>query len=152
MLEGRRFRAVRTNVTRARREGIVCRELPDSDRARVLRDVNQADTLLERAADCWWAAETEDRSAVGLALATVDRHWAMLNLLVAPRYTTRYLLHSHMVASLRASGVRYLTTRSPSALVLPSGLLYLQARLGYEIFNLRVTRGGPIGTEGHGRL
>ena len=83
-------------------------------------------------------AETADRSAEGVVLVTVDQKWAMLNILVAPLYTARYLLHTHMVLSLQASGVSFLTTRSPSALVLPPGLLYLQARLGYEIVNLRV--------------
>ena len=37
MLKGRRFRAARTNITRARREGITCRDLPESERPRVLR-------------------------------------------------------------------------------------------------------------------
>ena len=124
MLKGRRFHAARTNITRARCEGITCRELlPDSDRAQVLRDVTQSELLLARSVDSWWVAETPDRTAVGLALATVDRHWAMLNILVAPRYAARYLLHTHMAMSLQASGVRYLTSRSPSALVMPSGLL-----------------------------
>ena len=75
-------------------------------------------------------------------MATVDQKWALLHFLIAPRYTARYLLHTHMVFSLQASGVRYLTHRGPSALLIPPGLLYMQARLGYEVVNLRLMRGG----------
>ena len=138
MLNGRRFHAARTNITRAHYEGITCRELPESERPRVLRELNEPGSLLERTVDRWWVAERPDRSAAGVALATADQKWALLNLLDAPRYTARYLLHTHMVFSLQASGVRYLTHRGPSVLAIHPGLLYLQARLGYEIFNLRL--------------
>jgi hypothetical protein len=141
MLSGRRFHAARTNVARARREGITCRELPEAERPQVLGALNVLDSMLARTADRWWVAEAADRSPVGLALATVDRRWAMLNVLDAPRYPARYLLHTHVVAALRGDGVRYLMPRSPSALVLPEGLLYLQARLGYEVVNLSVPHG-----------
>ncbi len=143
MLKGRRFRAARTNITRAQLEGISCRELPVSERPRVLRELDESEWLLDRTLDSWWVAETAEGSAVGVAVATVDRNWAMLNVLVAPRYTARYLLHTHMVASLRDRGLSYLTTRSRSALALPAGFLYLQARLGYEIANLRVVPARP---------
>ncbi len=138
MLIGRRFHAARTNITRARYEGIRCRELPDSERANVLRELALPQSLLERASDRWWVAERPNRTSVGVASATVDDKWALLNLLVARRYTARYLLHTHMVGSLQASGIRHLTHRGPNALVTPPGLLYLQARLGYEIVNLRL--------------
>lgn len=144
ILKGRRFRAARTNIRRAHREGISCRELPEAERLRVLRELSQPEWLLERTVDTWWVAETADGLAVGIALATVDRNWAMLNVLVAPQYAARYLLHTHLVLSLRELGVAYLTTRSTSALVLPAGLLYLQARLGYEIANLRVLPESPV--------
>jgi hypothetical protein len=147
MHKGRRFRAARTNSTRARREGITCRELPESERPRVLRELNHPDILRElnhpellgSTLGRWWVAETTDRSAAGVALATVDQKWALLHFLIAPQYPARYLLHTHMVLSLQASGVRYLAQRNPNALLLSPGLRYLQARLGYEVFNLRVT-------------
>jgi hypothetical protein len=138
MLTGRRFHAARTNIRRAHHEGITCRELPESQRPRVLRELNHAESYLARPGDRWWVAERPDRAAVGAALATADQTWALLHWLVAPRYTARYLLHTHMVFSLQASGVRYLTHRGSSALVISPGLLYLQARLGYEIVNLRL--------------
>jgi hypothetical protein len=89
--------------------------------------------------DRWWMAEDSDGSAAGVALVTVDQKWAMLNLLVASRYSARYLLHAHMVESLQASGVRYLLPGTPTTLLLPPELLYMQARLGYEIVNLRMS-------------
>lgn len=138
ILTGRRFHAARTNTNRARREGIACRDLAEWERPRVLRALDESKLKLERTLDRWWVAEAADHTAVGVALATVDQEWAMLNLLVAPEYPARYLLHAHVVSSLQAAGVKYLTTRGPSALVQPPGLLYLQARLGYEIANLRV--------------
>jgi hypothetical protein len=138
LLTGRRFRAARTNNTRARREGITCRELPEAERPRVLRELDQPASLVGRALDRWWVAEGSDRSSAGFALATVDRKWALLNWLIAPRYTARYLLHAHLVEALQAAGVRYLATRTPMALVQSPGALYLQARLGYEIVRLRV--------------
>lgn len=141
ILSGRRFHAARTNVARARREGIACRELPRPERSRALRELGMAETMLRRASDRWWVAEA-DETAVGVAVVTVDRTWAMLNVLDAPGYPARYLLHAHVVSALRAAGVRYLTTKGPSALVLPEGLLYLQARLGYEVVNLRVPGDG----------
>jgi len=140
MLSGRRFHAARSNVARARREGIACRELPEPERPGALRELGVLETMLRRKTDRWWVAEAAD-TTVGVALVTVDRSWAMLNVLDAPEYPARYLLHTHIVGSLRAAGVRYLTTRGPSALVMPEGLLYLQARLGYEVVNLRVRDG-----------
>jgi hypothetical protein len=141
MLSGRRFHAARTNVARARQEGIACRELPEPERPGALRELGVLETMLRRKTDRWWVAEAADRTTVGVALATVDHGWAMLNVLDAPQYPARYLLHSHVVCALRAAGVRYLTARGPSALVMPEGLLYLQARLGYEVVNLRVRDG-----------
>lgn len=141
LLGGRRFHAARTNVARARREGIACRELPGPERLRALRELGVLETMLRRRTDRWWVAEAADKAAVGVALVTVDRTWAMLNVLDAPGYPARYMLHTHVVSALRAAGVRYLTTKGPSALVLPEGLLYLQARLGYEVVNLRVRDG-----------
>lgn len=138
LLKGRSFRATRTNVTRARREGITCRELPAAERPRVLRELDHPASLAGRTFDRWWVAEGPDRSPAGIALATVDREWGLLNWLIAPRYTARYLLHTHMVEALQTTGVRYLATRTPMALLQSPGMLYLQARLGYEIVRLRV--------------
>jgi hypothetical protein len=137
LLRGRRFQAARTNVTRARHEGIVCRSLPEPDRPRVLSELNESTSLLDRKVDRWWVAEGSDGHAVGLALVIVDVQWAMLKILAAERYEARYLLHTHVVGELRASGVRYLFAECQNALALPAGLQYLQARLGYEIANLR---------------
>lgn len=141
LLSGRRFHAARTNVARARREGIACRELPGPERPRALRELGMLETMLRRTTDRWWVAEAADGTTLGVALVTVDRTWALLNVLDAPGYPARYLLHTHVVGALRGAGVRYMTTKGPSALVLPEGLLYLQARLGYEVVNLRVRDG-----------
>jgi hypothetical protein len=139
ILRGRSFRAARTNTTRARSEGITCRDLRASERLSVLRELGEPEWLLDRTVDRWWMAEAPDGSAVGLALATVDERWAMLNILVAPRYTARYLLHTHLVSQLQAAGVRYVIAQAPSPLVLDPGLVYLQGRLGYEVANLRLS-------------
>ncbi len=138
LLQGRRFQAARTNVSRALREGIACRGLPESDRPRALAELSESVSLLERRIDRWWVAEQPDGRAVGLALVTVDEQWAMLNVLAATGYAARYLLHTHVVSELRAVGSRYLFAEGPNALTLPPGLQYLQARLGYEIANLRL--------------
>ena len=139
MLNGRRFRAARTNITRARHEGLTCRELPGLERRRVLRELTHPESILDWSVDRWWVCEDRDGSAAGLALATVDQDWALLNFLIARRHTARYLLHTHMVFSLQACGVKYVTHRGPNALMMAPGIRYFQARLGYEIVNLQVS-------------
>jgi hypothetical protein len=51
----------------------------------------------------------------------------------------RYLLHTELVAALQREGVGHLLYQGPSSLVIEPGLLYLQARLGYEVANLQIS-------------
>lgn len=142
-LRGRSRRAVRTNVSRATKEGVRCTPLPNGAAAeaavRRLADhglVSNPAVLLARSADEWVIARDRDGDVVGGALVTVDRTWAMLNLLVGVTYPVRYALHTELVLNLGAAGVKHLFPSCNSALVLPEGSQYFQQILGYRIVNL----------------
>src|SRR2546421_11035467 len=68
MLNGRRFHAARTNISRAHHQGITCRELPESERPRVLRELNQPGPLSERSVERCGAAARPIRSSARAAL------------------------------------------------------------------------------------
>jgi len=102
--------------------------------------VDNADVLLARSADEWVIALDANDQVVGGALLTVDRSWAMLNILVGVCYPVRYALHTDVVLRLGARKVEYLFASNQSALVLPEGLQYLQRILGYRVVNLHLRR------------
>jgi hypothetical protein len=102
--------------------------------------VTNADELLARRADEWLVALDRDDDVVGGALVSVDRSWAMLNILVGAAYPVRYALHTDLVRRLGAAGVEHMFVSDESALVLPDGLQYLQRILGYRVVNLSLRR------------
>jgi hypothetical protein len=102
--------------------------------------VDNADVLLARSADEWVIAVDRNDDVVGGALVTVDRNWAMLNILVGVAYPVLYALHTEVVLTLGAVGVEYLFASDRSALVLSEGQQYLQRILGYRVVNLDLVR------------
>jgi len=146
-LPGRSRRAVRTNISHAAKQGVRCRSLKNGPPAEAAVRrlaahglVDNADVLLARRADEWVIALDRDDQVVGGALVTVDRTWAMLNILVGFSYPVRYALHTDLVLRLGATGVEYLFVSNESALMLPEGLQYLQRILGYRVVNLHLAR------------
>jgi hypothetical protein len=142
-LAGRSRQAVRTNGARAQRLGIAINELSErsgvEDAARSLSAsglIDNPEALLARLGDAWLIAVDPTGEVVGAVVATIDRDWAMLNILVGSSYPARYALHTALVLKLSQMGVRHLFATNESALVLPPGLQYLQRILGYEVVNL----------------
>ena len=141
---------MRTALRRAAVDGASCAAVADVDERRAaLRAVagtvdgvaGWGDTLFARPFDRWWVARNDDGRPVGFAVATVDGRSALLQSLVACSSEIRVLVHTEMVGDLCAAGVRCLAVRDGCALLMPSGLHYLQQRLGYELAHLRVA--GP---------
>lgn len=142
-LAGRSRQAVRTNRARAEQLGIAINELSErsdvEDAARSLGAsglIDNPDALLARVSDEWLIAVDPTGEVVGAVVATIDRDWAMLNILVGSSYPARYALHTALVLKLSQMGVRHLFATNESALALPPGLQYLQRILGYEVANL----------------
>jgi hypothetical protein len=159
-LSGRSRRAVRTNLSKARAVGLLVKPLPeDADQKRLTEEVESRRPPRE-----WWIAlgtrgirDPELRwfgvfdtvgHVLGVAAVCVDVEWAHLQLLTCVTdddraFAARYLLHTHLVEELIASGVRYLN--SDSGLRVAPGVRYLQHVLGYEVMNLRLRgRTSPV--------
>jgi hypothetical protein len=144
-LSGRHRQAVRTNVSRAAKEGIQCTPLPAHQAVRRLAARRLVgDEMLDSRSndDEWLIAYDRDGNVVGGALVTVDRDWAMLNILAALSYPVRYALHTNLVLMLGSRGVGHLFVTGQSALMLPDGLQYLQRILGYRVVNLHLAAAG----------
>jgi hypothetical protein len=151
-LRGRSRQALRTNIHKARAAGISCQRLDYLDQRRAatldLREragdrVHWPDERFCLPGDAWWAARDRRGQAVALAQITVDRDWALLQLLVSTHRPSRYLLHSEVVEALVASRVRYLTVSTAMAPLLEPSLQYWQRLLGFQVANLSV-RSAPI--------
>jgi hypothetical protein len=147
-LTGRSRRAVRTNRSHAARLGIDCGDLCDSASAEsAVRHLSSRgmldnpDVRLAARGDRWLIARDPSGEAVGAVLVTIDRHWAMLTVLLGSPHAVKYALHTDLVLKLSQMGVRYLFTATESALVLPPGFQYLQRVLGYRVVNLRLRSG-----------
>jgi hypothetical protein len=144
-LRGRRRQALRTNLTHAAAAGIRCVPVQGAPAAaRAVAElaaaglIDNPEVLSERAADTWTLAVDADGRVLGGALVSVDRSWAMINVLVASDFPARYALHTDVAARLGAAGVSYLFVSERSALALSDGLQYLQRILGYRVVNLRL--------------
>jgi hypothetical protein len=120
-LRGRSRQALRSNTRKAREAGITCRRLDHLSERRAaalhLREragdrVHWRDELFCAPGDAWWSARNRRGEAVALAQVTVDREWALLQLLVSRDRQSRYLLHSEVVEALVAARVRYLSVSS----------------------------------------
>jgi hypothetical protein len=97
---------------------------------------------VDRASSRVFVAEDRTGAIQALATVVVDVQWAHMYLCVSlpgdAAYAALYLLNVGVVQQLAAERVRHLFVRS--ALHLPPGQRYLQARLGFELMNLRLTR------------
>ncbi len=118
------MQALRTNVSRARREGLRCVDVP-------LEDGHPGEHLVHLL--------DAKGSVEGASCVTRDRDWAVVNYMLSSTPSGTYLLHAHVVTTMQRLGVRYLLITSGNALRLNPGLLYLQARLGYSVANLTLT-------------
>jgi len=155
-LRGRSRQAVRTNIHKAHAAGISCERLDPVGQRRAatlqLREraperVPWPDEQFCLPGDVWWAARDRRGEAVALAQVTVDREWAMLQLLVSTDRPSRYLLHGEVVEALVAARVRYLAVSTAMAPLLEPTLQYWQRLLGFQVVNLAV-RSAPLALEG----
>ncbi len=155
--QGRKRHAVRTNLHHAEELGLGFQELPDAATTR-----REAARILKLHRDQFWDADAlaegvargssrvfvvADRAGTVQALAglVVDTTWAHLYLCISDKSETAhaalYLLNVGLVKTLAAEQVRYLFVRS--AFHVPPGQRYLQARLGFEPMNLRLSGRSP---------
>lgn len=153
-LRGRSRQAVRTALRRAASDGASCAAVADVEARRAaVRALSDSldgvgewgETLFERPFDRWWVAYDAGGRPVGFAVVTVDGRAALLQSLVATSSEIRVLAHTEMVGDLCAAGVGHLAVRDGCALLMPSGLHYLQQRLGYELAHLRLVD-APLAT------
>ncbi len=155
-LRGRPRQAVRTNITRAKAEGIECTRLSTrAEQARRVADVlatrdedatrirDVARERLDAGIDEFFAAVDGTDATLVVAAVTVDQEWAHIGWFVSDPHDersaeARYLLYVHVFEYLIALGVRYVFVQS--AVTLPPGLRYFQRRLGFVPTNLRLSR------------
>jgi len=153
-LRGRSRQAVRTNMRRAQSDGITTAEVVglaarrdtlaawqercrDDDRPPLKLDASEVDDAGGR---IWLAAPDGSGTVLALAIATVDREWAMLEVLVASDHPARWLLHTVLVQRLVAAGVRYVFTKPGNALVQPENVQHVQRLMGYKVVNISLPK------------
>ncbi|MGD0834782.1 MAG: hypothetical protein ABSA40_10270 [Candidatus Dormibacteria bacterium] len=153
-LQGTKRRGARANLREAEALGLTFRELPDAATTRV-----EAARILKLHRDEFWDAEAlghavarrtsrvfvvEDgeRAVRALAAVVVDEAWAHMYLCISDRseasHAALYLLNVGVIKQLSVERVRYVFVSS--AFHLTPGQRYLQARLGFELMNLRLAR------------
>ena len=132
-LRGRQRQAVRTNVSRARNDGLRCVRIavpqwtpPEHGRA--------PGAPVER-----WQAINRAGLVVGDAWVTVDDECALLHSLISSEPNVRWALHSTIVEHLCMSGCRHLLTNSHDVFLMPPGQQYFQRLLGYSVGRLSVS-------------
>jgi hypothetical protein len=129
-LRGRQRQAVRTNISRAREDGVRCVRI---------------------AVPCWtppehgpapgapverWQALNRAGNTVGEAWVTVDRECALLHSLGSSEPNVRWALHSAIVEHLCVAGCRQLLTNSHDVFLMAPGQQYFQHLLGYSVGRL----------------
>ena len=152
-MRGRHRQAVRTNTRRAREAGVRCRELVDEAQRRHVahrlrsRMPAPPEDGYDRPGDLWLAAFDPDGEPLAIAVATVDREWALLQSLASTDRDARTLLHTDLVARLIAAGVGHLAVNGPTAPMLDPRIQYWQRLLGYRVCNLASPyRAQPVAT------
>ncbi|MGH2833432.1 MAG: hypothetical protein ACRDK2_11730, partial [Solirubrobacteraceae bacterium] len=136
-VRGKRRQAVRTNIRRAREQGMRCEyaTMPDWKPFEHPGDPGNRG-LTQAAASERWRVTDRDGVCVCEALLTVDGEVALLHALVAHAQHARWLLHAAMVERLCASSCRMLLTNSHDVLLLSPGQQHFQHLLGYSIARL----------------
>jgi hypothetical protein len=132
-LRGRQRQAVRTNLSRARENGVRCVRIA-VPRWTPPEHGHAAGAPVER-----WQAINRAGLVVGDAWVTVDDECALLHSLISSEQNVRWVLHSAIVEHLCASGCRHLLTNSHDAFLMPPGQQYFQRLLGYSIGRLSVS-------------
>ncbi len=154
---GRSRQAVRTNVARAVRAGIAMEHLVtvDARRDALNRDAGPAPAPMDRdwrdfwsrrAAEdgrVWLAASDPESQPRGLAIATIDVEWAMLEVASAREHCVRWLLQTAMLEQLVDSGVQYVFCGPGNALSVGPAVRHVQRLLGYSVANLSIGRAAP---------
>ena len=158
-LRGKRKQALRTNLRKAHAT-MVCHELAGHD-AETLGGVLSRHDDRRRPLDVrlqWWSEElsrtgnrgwfvtTTEGEPLALALVTVDREVAYLQAMVGVDRIARWYLHTHIVETVHAAGVRTVVTHSINALLLEPSIQGFQHLLGYSIVNLSVRTGTAVPT------
>jgi hypothetical protein len=158
-LRGKARQALRTNVTRAKKDGLRCLRVSDADeRKRWTDEIFAARTAPENLAE--FMEHYETRGAVGptdmhvivdaedqlvaLCEVAVDTETAMVDVFVKmPDHPSaavaRYMMLLDIVSGLIDRGVKVLLVDA-SRLHVSEGIRYFQRRVGFEPYNVRVRR------------
>ena len=143
-LRGRHKQAVRTNLHRAQKERLSCRQLASLPEREVF-----ADLIDPGFADSWerelligdpehtcWAVFDADGQPNGLGVVSVDSEVALIWSLACRGHSGRWLLHTEIVSEMANRGVRCLLVATKMTPVLQPGLQYFQRLLGYQVVHL----------------
>ena len=145
-LRGRHKQALRTNLHRARKERLSCRQLasfPDGEAFADLIDPRFADSwkrelLIGDGEPACWAVFDAEGHPIGLGVVSVDSEVALIWSLVCRGHSGRWLLHTEIVSEMAKRCVTYLLVATRMTPVLQPGLQYFQRLLGYQIVHLKV--------------
>ncbi len=153
-LQGTKRRGARANLREAEALGLAFRELADAATTRA-----EAARILTLHGDEFWDAEAmgdavarrtsrvfvvddEAHAVRALAAVVADETWAHMYLCISDKseasHAALYLLNVGVIKQLCVEHVRYVFVSS--AFHLKPGQRYLQARLGFDLMNLRVSR------------
>lgn len=155
---GRSRQALRTNVTRATKDGLQVSDVPVERRRVVSAELAQhrateglawmdTDWHLQLSTDRWFAVRDDAGGILALGSLLVAGEVAWIVFKVArkedPRSSgARYLLHQHLVAAAIDAGARLLATDCP--LTEPGGIHHYQRLVGFGYANLALAH--PDGT------
>lgn len=112
-------------------------------RGRVPLVSERAEELLSLPGDMWFAAFASSGEPVTIARVTIDSEWALLKSFASIDRPSRHLLHTELVETLVRASVRYLAVDAPMAPLLAPKVQYWQRLIGYQIFNLSLSRMSP---------
>ncbi len=144
-LRGHHRQAVRTNLHRARDEGLTCAHLARfAEREAVVNrlaprpDSLERKLLIGRPESAWWAVFDAEGRPIGLAMVSIDSEVAVIWSLKCHGQLGRWLLHTEIVSEMAKRGVTCLLAATKTAPLLQPGLQYFQRLLGYQVANLRL--------------
>jgi len=145
-LRGHHRQAVRTNLHRARDEGLSCRQLAGIPERQALAplieqkftDSWHRELLIGRPEPaCWGVFDAKDQP-IGLGVVSVDSEVALIWSLTGGGHSGRWLLHTEIVSEMARRGVTYLLVATGMTPVMQPGLQYFQRLLGYQVAHLKL--------------
>jgi hypothetical protein len=158
-LQGTKRRGARANLREAEALGLAFRELADAaatreEAARILKlhgdefwDAEAMGDAVARRTSRVFVVDDEARAVRALAAVVADEKWAHMYLCISDKseasHAALYLLNVGVIKQLCVERVRYVFVSS--AFHLTPGQRYLQARLGFELMNLRLLRTSSLG-------